>query len=118
MRRTITTLLAVAILATACGGNRDSTGGTGGSAVRDAETAPDNARLVSGATGSARVSYQPAVKAMERRAFLDAVAGVSTEGSTLFFVRPDATLSALREGDVLLVKGLLRTYGARRRVCG
>lgn len=58
-------------------------------------------------TGSADVTWQPNVHVVEQRDGLAALVSVSSDGSTLVFDRSLASIPVMRDGDVLLIKGLL-----------
>src|SRR5262245_54606424 len=56
-------------------------------------------------SGSAQVTYQPAVRVLEQDEGLAAVVGVSTDGWTLVFDGHAAKLQGLKAGDVVVIKG-------------
>jgi hypothetical protein len=101
--------LAVA-LAVACGrSGPESGGGTGtpGGAGRTAAGATDpGAQRLEGGSGSAQVTYKPAVKIVERAAADRALLSVSSNLTTYVFDRSDPTIASLKAGDILFVKGL------------
>jgi len=66
-------------------------------------TAPRN----SGGSGSADVTYRPGVQVVEQKDGMNALISVSTDGSTLVFDRTLGAIPALKDGDVLVIKGLL-----------
>jgi len=57
-------------------------------------------------SGSAKVSYFPNVKVLESVAF-HSLRGLSTDGMALVFDSAEAQITALKPGDVLMIKGLL-----------
>ena len=58
-------------------------------------------------SGSAKVSYRPNVHVVEQEAGTRAIQGVSTNGAALLLDATDPQVQSLKEGDVLVVKGLL-----------
>lgn len=76
---------------------------------RPNETVP----LAPHASGFAHVTYRSNVRVMEKEEGKKALIGISSNGASLLFDSSNATARSLREGDVLLIKGLLA-----RRVLG
>jgi hypothetical protein len=109
MRASMLHPLVALLLLAACSkggsnGSASSSGSTsGGSLAAMYADAPKNA----GATGSAEVTWQPAVKLVEQKDGLDALISVSTDGSTFVFDQTRGKIPPLKEGDVLVIKGLL-----------
>jgi len=58
-------------------------------------------------SGSAEVTYRPDVHVIEQADGMQALVGVSTDGSTLVFDRSRAQIPAMKDGEVILIKGLL-----------
>ena len=58
-------------------------------------------------SGSAEVTYRVGVHVMEQDEGMRALIGVSTDGSTLLFDRARAQVPAMKDGEVVLIKGLL-----------
>jgi hypothetical protein len=58
-------------------------------------------------SGSIHVTYQANVKIMEQKEAEDQIIGQSSDGATLLFDSSSQKAQGLREGDVLLVKGML-----------
>lgn len=89
-------LPAVLTLLAACSGKHD------GSAPVLTE-APRNP----GGSGSAEVTYRPEVRVVEQREGYDALISVSTDGSILVFDRRRGHIPVMKDGEILLIKGLL-----------
>jgi hypothetical protein len=108
MRRALGGFAAATILLAACEGSGAPEGGDaqGGRIPGPALPSDENARLVRGGTGSARITYQPNVRVVERQEVLGSLAGVSTDGYTLLFEPAAPALRSLRAGDVLVARGL------------
>jgi len=68
---------------------------------------PMSAPRNSGGTGSAEVTYRPNVRVVEQSDGFNALVSVSTDGSTLVFDRRLGKIPDMKDGDVLLIKGLL-----------
>lgn len=60
-----------------------------------------------GATGSATVTYQPTVHMVEQKDGAAALVGESSNGHGLVFDVSNAQITSLKEGDVLVIKGLI-----------
>lgn len=58
-------------------------------------------------SGSAEVTYLPGVHVIEQGDGLKALISVSTDGSVLVFDRSVASIPVMKDGEVILVKGLL-----------
>lgn len=58
-------------------------------------------------SGSAEVTYRPGVHVIEQDDGMKALIGVSTDGSTLVFDKTLAPLPAMKDGEVILIKGVL-----------
>jgi hypothetical protein len=65
---------------------------------------PAAPRLTS-ASGSAKVTYQPNVRIMEREEGQKALIGVSSNDAALLFDASNSTARGLKAGDVLVIKG-------------
>ena len=100
-------LLAALLLAAACGKSdapRTASGSAGGApAGLPFAEAPRNA----GASGSATVTYKPGVQVIEHADGYNALISVSTDGSVLVFDRTLGKIPAIKDGDVMVIKGLL-----------
>jgi hypothetical protein len=66
----------------------------------------EDARLVSGGTGTIDIQYQPSARLVARDEVIRSLAGVSRDGWILHFKPAGDGLRALEPGDVLVVKGL------------
>ncbi|HMI54192.1 MAG TPA: hypothetical protein VK525_21970 [Candidatus Saccharimonadales bacterium] len=64
--------------------------------------------------GSVHVTYQPDVKVMEQAEAEDQIIGQSSDGAALLFASSSHKAGELKEGDVLLVKGMFarKVWGA------
>ena len=71
-----------------------------GAALASAPRDPDG-------SGSAVVTYRPEVHVIEQRDGMDALISVSSDGSTLVFDRTRGRIPLMKDGEVLLIKGLL-----------
>ena len=98
-RPSVLGIVAVAVIAAGCGQSRETTRGT--------TTATGTSPYVRGGTGTAKVTYQPNVRVMERAEGLSALTAVSTDGSTLLFASASPAIRSLEPGDILVIKGLL-----------
>lgn len=67
----------------------------------------DSAPRDPGGSGSAEVTYQPGVHVVEQRDGMNALISVSSDGSTLVFDRTRGRIPTMKDGEVLLIKGLL-----------
>lgn len=90
--------LALALIATGCGKSAGPAGGQSG---------PVEAPRHPQGTGTANVTWQPNVHVMEQVEGLAGLISVSSDGSTLVFDRGLADVPAMKDGDVLLIKGAL-----------
>ncbi len=69
--------------------------------------APMSAPRHPGGSGSAEVTWRPEVHVIEQDDGWNALVSVSTDGSTLVFDRTRGKIPAMRDGQVLVIKGLL-----------
>lgn len=110
MRAPLLLSLVVTLIVAACSksdshGSTSASGsaGTAGGYTAMYGSAPKNP----GATGSAEVTWKPGVQVVEQKDGVDALISVSTDGSALVFDQTRGKVPALKEGDVLVIKGLL-----------
>jgi hypothetical protein len=60
-----------------------------------------------GGTGSANVTYQPSVHLVEQKQGADAIVAESSNGHGLVFNTSSSQINSLKDGDVLVIKGLI-----------
>lgn len=96
-RRPATVILTVVLvtLVTACSHEPG-----GGAAMASAPRNP-------GGSGSAEVTWRPNVHVIEQSDGTNALVSVSTDGSTLVFDRTRGRIPAMKDGEVIVIKGLL-----------
>jgi len=100
--------LVVGVVAASCGHDRDAPpkGGAlaaSSSGIDLAYTPPRAA----GAIGSAKLTYQPTVHMVEQKDGAAALVGESSNGHGLVFDVSNAQITSLKQGDVLVIKGLI-----------
>jgi hypothetical protein len=104
------TLGALAISTTlamfACGKSGADGGGKGAADTSGKSTASNanGAKATGSVTG---LKFAPAVATMERKEWLGALKGISTNGDLFLFAANNSTIAALKTGSVLLVKGVM-----------
>lgn len=73
----------------------------------DKITAMADAPRAPGGTGSAQVTWKSGVHVVEQSDGMNGLISVSTDGSTLVFDRTRGRIPAMKDGEVILIKGLL-----------
>src|SRR5450432_1045123 len=98
--------LVVGLVVVSCGHDRDTPtkGGSAPSAGIDLAYTPPRA---AGATGSANLTFQPNVHMVEQKDGAAALVGESSNGHGLVFDVSNPQITSLKEGDVLVIKGLI-----------
>ena len=106
-------LLAMCGLLSLAGCNRGN-GAGGGATLKDLYAA---APQLAGGSGYAQVTYQPNVRVLEQDEGLNDLVAESSNGHGLIFRSSNAQIGSLKDGDILVVKGLIarKVLGVDRR---